>query len=329
MEGTSLFLTSDFMDVLEALKAETGYLDKIKEAGSNIMMTCPFHGDGHEHKPSCGISKYEVRRSGKTHAPGTVHCFTCGYTARIEEFVSHLFGHKDGGAFGYKWLARNFIAVEISARKPIKLNLERGGVVIKSSNFVGEVELDSYRYIHEYMYKRKLNDKVINYFDVGYDATTQSMTMPVRDLEGRVPFVYRRSVLSKFFNNAADTPRGMYLYGMYEVMQNIDKVNEIWVCESPIDALSGWVHGKPTVATFTTQITDEQIKLLRSIPKRKLVNAYDNDAAGSLAIAKISKKLGGTKLIYDLEIPSYAKDLNDINNEDWEGLKQKIYASSH
>lgn len=323
-EFNGLFITSDLTDVLETLRGATGFLDDIKPSGNNIMITCPFHNGGHEKHPSCGVTKVEVKRGNRVFPPGTVHCFTCDYTASIEEFVSHTFNKKDGGAFGYKWLSRNFVSVEVNERKPLKLNFNRG-IAIKASHFITEEELEKYRFFHQYMYTRKLTDKVINYFDIGYDADTQSMTMPVRDKDGNVVFVYRRSVYSKFFNNAEDTPRGLYLYGYNEVMRNINKVKELIVCESPIDALSAWVNKRAAVATFTAQITDEQIKLLKGIPLRKFVSGYDNDEAGWKATNKLGWDLRGEKLIYRLNIPFYAKDLNEIKNDDWDGLSEKLF----
>ena len=58
-------------------------LNDIKPTGDNIMITCPVHKDGHERKPSCGVSIVPKYQGSKIIEPGTVHCFTCGYTASL------------------------------------------------------------------------------------------------------------------------------------------------------------------------------------------------------------------------------------------------------
>ena len=77
-------------------------LNDIKPTGDNIMITCPIHKDGHEHKPSCGVSIVPKYQGNKIIESGTVHCFTCGYTASLTSFISSCFGYKDGGVFGNK-----------------------------------------------------------------------------------------------------------------------------------------------------------------------------------------------------------------------------------
>lgn len=331
MEIDGLTLIADVYDIVVEIRntlqlTNTGIelLRDIKLSGNDVMCTCPFHKDGQESKPSCGISLVKKRRGAKVFNEGTVHCFTCDYTASFTEFISNCFGYTDGGLFGYKWLTKNFVTLEVEKRQPIPLAFNEQEIQETTIiNYITEEELDSYRFIHPYMYTRKLTDKVINYFDIGFDSATNCMTMPVRDLEGRVPFVYRRSVQSKFFNNAKDTPRGNYIYGLYEVYKNIDKINELIICESPIDALSAWCHNRYAVALFTCHPTPVQIKLLSDLPIRKFVNGFDKDDAGNHGIKKL-KRLLPTKIYYNLITPEYADDLNKINPEDWDTVKTSL-----
>ena len=61
-------------------------LKDINEAGNNVMVTCPFHKDGLERRPSCGISIVDAENA----PAGTVHCFTCGKTMFFDKFISYL-----------------------------------------------------------------------------------------------------------------------------------------------------------------------------------------------------------------------------------------------
>ena len=62
----------NLIDIIKELKDQLAinriYLfNQIKELPENIMVSCPFHKDGQERKPSCGIRKED----------GWLHCFTC------------------------------------------------------------------------------------------------------------------------------------------------------------------------------------------------------------------------------------------------------------
>ena len=116
-----------------------------------------------------------------------------------------------------------------------------------------EEELDSYRYFHPYMYKRKLTDEIIELFDVGYDKdfvlkskTTgnemhlQCITFPVRDITGKTLFIARRCVNNKIFHY----PEGVTkpLYGIYELYQLPEFPKTVYVCESIIASLFIFVN---------------------------------------------------------------------------------------
>ncbi len=79
--------------VLKDLKLQlygAGLLKEIKNTGSDLMCTCPFHANGKEHNPSCGVLLQQKVTKDKTYEAGTVHCYTCGYTADLPQFVAAL-----------------------------------------------------------------------------------------------------------------------------------------------------------------------------------------------------------------------------------------------
>ena len=171
-------ILADEIDVLNELKSQLAMngvyrFSQFKEVTNHIQFPCPMHKDGQEKKPSCGITTAQIRYAdGRVVEPGTVHCFTCGYVASLNEMISTLFGHdNDNGQFGNEWLAKNFVTLSVENRPELKLDLDRHkkSVADKQNNvYITEEELDSYRYIHPYMYKRKLTDDIIELFDIGY-----------------------------------------------------------------------------------------------------------------------------------------------------------------
>lgn len=321
-------ILADELQVLNELKAQlelNGILRfaEFKVGPRNIQFNCPIHNDGQERKPSCGISTVN-----KEEVPaGTVHCFTCGYTASLEQMISDCFGKDDDGAFGKEWLIKNFLTISIENRKDIILDLERGNNR-KTTSYVSEEELDSYRYYHPYMYKRRLTDEIIEKFDVGYDdhfelkdkfgkvkSVLRCLTFPVRDINGNTLFIARRSVDIKFFHypEGVDKP----IYGLYELPKD---ANEIIVCESVLNTLTCYTYGKPSVALLGLG-TEYQYDQLRKLPCRKIITALDPDGAGYRATERLKKALKGNKLVTSYVLPE-GKDVNDLEKEEFEKLEE-------
>lgn len=318
-------------DLLVSLKSVHSELFSkgFKESGDNIMVQCPYHSNGQEKRPSAGIHK----------ETGVFHCFACGETHSLQEFISHCFGYDDGGLFGWKWLLKNYASVSIEERKDVKLDLDRSKVrsgdrrtdsalyfsAGDTNEFVSEEELDSYRYFHPYMYKRGLTDEIIELFDIGYDKRRRCITFPVRDIQGRCLFIARRSVDFKYFNY----PQGVEkpLYGLYEMSYayNFDIGNypdEVIVCESMLDALSFWTIDKCAVALNGTG-SALQFKQLRALPCRKLILCTDMDKAGLKARINIRKNVTN-KIITEYILPKGRKDANECTKEELKMLKDII-----
>lgn len=307
-------ILEDEISVLEKLRNDLlqegkDVLRNFKKSGNNIQFTCPIHNDGMERNPSCGITINDTEKT----KSGTVHCFACGYTATLEEMISNCFGYNDSGNFGKKWLVKNFVTVSVNSRKEIHLNMSRTGIEKKRYNYVSEEELQSYRYFHDYMYKRKLTDPIIEKFDVGFDPKQNTLTFPVRDITGNTLFIARRSVNTKYFHypSGVDKP----VYGVHELPNSVD---EVIICESIINCLTCWVYGKYAVALNGTG-TVKQYEQLKGIKCRKFICALDPDNAGRRGTDKIKKYLGRYKIVTEYVIPT-GKDINDLTKEEFDNL---------
>ena len=304
---------------------------KQRNSGDHIQITCPYHSNGLERKPSAGIRKSD----------GVFHCFACGEIHSLPEVISHCFGHDEDliGTWGWTWLLKNFAITQVEERKDVELDFSRdkkasnnNRVVIRSNNYISDEELDKYRYTHPYMYKRGLTDEVIEMFDIGYDRNTDCITFPVRDIRGNCLFIARRSVKTKFFNY----PEGVEkpLYGLYELNKKYPPFltdvygqkprshpMEVIVTESMLDALSFWVIEKDAVA-LNGLGNELQFKQLRQLPCREIILATDMDERGLAARERIRKNLSGTKLIAEYFFPEGRKDANDCTKEELQNLKK-------
>lgn len=303
---------ADLYDILVELRSQLNanniyLLDKLKDVGEDIMVTCPYHANGQERKPSAGVRKTD----------GKFHCFACGETHDLHELITYCFGHNDVlGKFGWNWLLKNFASVSIKERKHVYLDIKRrnGHSIINNStdnipsiSYVVEEELDKYRWYHPYWKKRGItNEYIIELFDLGYDEKTNCITFPNRDIKGNCLFIARRSVRTKYFNYPKDVEKP--LYGLYELYQIEQFPKEIIVCESMLDALSFWEIGKYAVALNGTG-TVLQYKQLRELPCRKLILATDMDSAGIKARKKLRENITN-KLITEYIFPKGIKDAN-------------------
>ena len=101
---------ADIIDELKSQLSSNGIhlFAKTLDSGDNLMVCCPYHKDGQERRPSCGIKKSD----------GTVHCLACGTTVGIDEMIANCFGYNDP-VWGYRWLLQNFATVKVESRKEI------------------------------------------------------------------------------------------------------------------------------------------------------------------------------------------------------------------
>ena len=308
----------DLNDVLEelAVQLQTNnipLLQKRKVLQTHIQVQCPYHSNGQEKRPSAGIRKSD----------GIFHCFACNTVHTLPEVISFCFGKEDDilGKFGNRWLQKNFQHLETEDREDISLDFSRGPKHKKEIQYVSEQELETYRWVHKYMYARGLTDEIIDLFDIGFDSHTKSITFPVRDISGGTLFIARRSVKGKRYNY----PEGVEkpLYGLYELSTLEQSPQEVIVCEGMFDALTCWVYGKPAVAL--NGLGDElQFKQLRELSCRELILATDMDKAGTKARERIKDKVSNkiiTQYVWDVTL---YKDINEMPKNDFLKLSKKF-----
>ena len=318
----------DLMTILSELRSQLSAngitrFYKMFDSGDDVMLCCPYHKDGQERRPSAGIRKSD----------GTLHCLACGKTVGLDEMIANCFGYSDP-VWGYRWLVQNFSVVKVENRKEIVYDISRDKRPMKKqAESVPEEELDSYRYIHPYLYARGLTDEIIERFDIGYDKVTDSITFPVRywgsvDF-GKTMFIAKRNIKTKRFDLPKD--REKPLYGLYEIWfdiqiralvgSGINQVPEIYVCEGLFDCLRLWCNGKYAVAGFGCLYSEYQMSLLAGLPTRKLILAFDSDDAGRDGADRVRKAIKH-KLITEVVIPKGYKDIGELSDEQIQNLSE-------
>ena len=134
-------------------------LSKLEYRQNNIRVICPTHSNGHERTPSCDILLID---KGDVSA-GTVHCFGCGYKASFLKFVADCLD------ISFRKASEWILSVSRYSLRPVTrdiddIDLPDTNVEQKEEKIVSLEELNSYDYIHPYMFKRKLTDEVIQKF---------------------------------------------------------------------------------------------------------------------------------------------------------------------
>lgn len=288
-------------------------LNDIKPTGDNIMITCPVHKDGHEHKPSCGVSIVPKYQGNKIIEPGTVHCFTCGYTASLTSFISSCFGYKDGGVFGNKWIKAQYnTGLTLKTRK-VELNLSRRRITQEELPNVPEQVLQGYRYTVDYMYNRGLTDDIIEQFDIGYDRKDDCITIPVPNLKGEIKWLQRRSIIGKSYYIPSGINKTDYLLGASEVLRLKLYKQPVYIVESPFNMLTLWKLGHAAICLFGTG-GGNQYEMLNKLPIRHYIIALDPDEAGKKGSKKLLHNLGKTKLLSKVNYLDH-RDINDLDTE--------------
>jgi DNA primase len=292
-------------EVLQRLQVELNkrginLLSKVRPIKDHIMITCPYHKNGQESRPSAQIREKD----------GLFMCFTCRESHTLPDVITHCLNED-----GWKWLLQNFSSVNIEERK-VNISFDNNKPTQQSVEYVPESELDKYRFLHPYMKERKLTVPIIKKFDVGYDSQTDCLTFPVKDKKGGILFIARRSVNTKFFSYPYGAKKP--LYGEYELLREIKNgtsVDAVYICESILDALVIWCWGKYAVALNGVG-SAPQMEMLSNLPCRTLILATDNDEGGRKARNAIRKSVKN-KLIMEIDYSSYngLKDINDMTKE--------------
>ena len=326
----------DVMMILDKLESMR-LIKTSRQVGNYMQIYCPFHADGKEHKPSCGVLLNEEYRGGTKYPQGWTHCFSCGFAKPLQEMITELLKLHNINKSGFDWLIENIPDFDpgnhseldsLISGTSFKAVFDKYAVNYLQSvtepvqQYVSESELSLYRYTVPYMYERKLTDEIIEKFDVGYDANwipsgrkrkTPCITFPVRDISGNTLFLCRRSITGKLYNY----PKGSIkpVYGLYEIPS---RCKSIIICESIINCLTCWTWGYKAVALMGTG-NSYQIQQLKELGVQEFILCMDGDDAGRRSTDKLKRFLKSVAIVWTVNMPD-GKDVNDLSKNEFDLL---------
>ena len=304
------------IDILRLIREKTSlrgdlYLRDIRDEEPAIMVTCPFHKNHSENKPSCGVFVAPYKGFNE----GDFHCFACGAKGNITRFVGTCLHMSDEDA--EEWLHSNFGGGIINGISLPKIELNNSPK--KPKKYITKSALKQFDYYHPYTDRRGLSRETVDKFGIGYDPLRDAITFPVWDEKGTLLFVTARSVNSKRFFIPKEADKPLYLFNF------VNKINPpiMMITEGQIDALTAWQYGFPCCATMGS-ISENQINTLNKCGIRIFIDAFDNDEWGEKFSKTLQNRLRKDLLIYRIPFPPGKKDLNDLTEEEFNQCLNKL-----
>lgn len=326
------------MDVELILKRLESYglvrLNKI--TGDYYSVYCPFHSDGNERRPSCGVRLTDQFCNGQHYPEGWWHCFTCGAAKTMKEAVEEILSvHQVSQEVKDEFASMIDDSIDIDEQslispgviKAINAKLALNNVksrLNKNVDFIPDSELEQYRVTLPYLYERKLTDEIIEKYDVGIDMhyvpeggkkEIPCVTFPVRDRKGNILFIVRRAIPIKRFYMPSHIEKPVY--GIYELPENSTSVV---IVESCFNALTSVRYGRPAVALLGTG-TPYQIEQLKRLGVREFILGFDPDEAGRRATKKLKRALKDVAFVWSFSGIPEGKDINDLSEEEFNSLE--------
>lgn len=288
--------------------AKTGklYFNKIKITPEDIMVSCPFHKQGQERKPSFGIKRFDDNKS----VAGVCHCFTCGERTTLIGVLQKILGALYDPVEVENKFHFNQMKVQSALQEEPKDLFELPVV----NQYVSESMLRRFRGSYPlYLKNRGINEDTAKLYDIGYEDENKHITFPIKDMYGNCICVGRRSIIRKEYFYPPNVTKP--LYGVYELEFPI---TYLWVVEGPFNLWSLTQWGKKAVAMLGTG-SSYQYSQFKQIQSDGYVLALDPDDAGRHGTLKLAEYLQ-TELdkhkIFVCDLPN-GKDINDLTQEEF------------
>lgn len=300
-------IKTPIINILKQVKSElnNGKLKDIKDKHKDIRITCPFHKNGLEKNPSCGVYSGD---GDLDLPPGFFHCFTCGESGPLTKLIGECFDADT--SFGEEWLMARFGS---------ELSIEQSGLNLKeikkeeiAPTYLDESLLNNFQSYHPYMKARKLLPEVVEKYKIKYDPNSRNLLFPVWDENNHLITITQRSVDTKFFYLDENLEKPIYLLNFFK------NSKEVYVCESQINTLTLIGYSLPSIALFGTG-NSIQYNKLKKLPIKHYILSLDPDEAGIKGTYRFISNMPKDVFIDVLELPK-GKDINDLSKEEFNSL---------
>ena len=311
-------ITTPLWDIVLTIRSQlhNGKLRVVKRQGvNNIRVTCPHHKNGREADADCDIYIGSTLKDSNGDIKveyGTVKCFACEFKSDFIGFVAECFDEDRDWA--KEWLLDNYCDGIVEYRETLMPQIDINSLSKKESSIIDESFFEGLQDYHPYMEKRKITREVAKEFEIKYNPKNQCLVFPVRDESGKLYMFTQRSVVDKTYIIDALKTKPIYL--LYYLKQH--NIQEAYVCESQINALTLWGHGLPAIALFGTG-DKHQWDLLNKSHIRVYNLCFDGDAGGDKGIKEFMEHIRKDVMVNIIRLPR-GKDINDLSYEEVENM---------
>lgn len=296
------------MSIIQLLESKDlgDFIDGLEPFPDGTMrMRCPIH------------SNSENNSSFAVFPNNTFYCFSCSAHGGIIHYTMESKGLNFDDAIGY---LADYYNLDLSKDEEYTKQKSQ----LQKYNQWQESYVKDLWKVKEYLYKRGLNDAIIELMGYGYSEKSKALTIPLVDSFGRIcgysyrffdgsPMKYKNSRNSDTYN------KSQFLYNLVNARKLIKKTGKILLVEGYLDAASCQQMGVPAVAYCSSSLTKEHIveikKTIEHMGNISVVIAADNDEVGQSKIPKMrdqfSKVAPGVN-VRVLSYPDHCKDANDV-----------------
>jgi DNA primase len=289
------------LDIIEVVQRYV----KLKRVGRYYSGLCPFHK---ETKPSFYVSP-EMQ---------IFKCFGCGNGGDVIKFLMQI-----------ENLTYSQVLEKIKDEYGLEIEIFQKGKAFGEERKILEINYSALKFFRqeikknkevlEYLLKRKLKEKTINDFEIGFspgntllrdylysqgydyelikkaglldhqnfDRFQSRIIFPLRDEKGRlVGFtgrIFPENLPGPKYLNSPETlifKKSEFLYGLYFAKEHILVQKKIILVEGQMDFLLSWQNNlKNVVAVSGSALTENHLRKLKKYSSN-LVLAFDNDNAG-------------------------------------------------
>lgn len=276
----------------------------------DIMVTCPFHGNGRESNPSMGINKEK----------GLYNCLACGARGTFLGLVQKLMEFESTDR-AIEWLKHRS-----------DMNIESQGVV--ELFVLPDVDIEAHKrgwlssrfdeLARTYLETRGISIETRRMQDYGiHTRDNKDLCIPVLDLQGYIAYTKRRNMFTKEFRNDKGVDKSQFLFGAFQALKRPKPT--LWVCESEIDALSIVSLGEHGAVAFGGAYPSlAQLRIIEKyIQPEFIFNGFDNDEPGRKGWDLVQKHFAYSPIgLVDVKYPEGCKDVNDILVQDkWDEVE--------
>ena len=276
---------------------------KIDQTGNVCFSTFYCHGGDSPYKLICYLNSDQPKNS-------LVHCFTCGQSFDIVELVIRAFRIQGKTVTYYK--ALNFLASilkisdsEIYINQPTKIitdfewinrlnSIKKTERNIPNLSEVNENILEIFWYVpYQGWLDEHISREALSRFEIGYYGLTNQITIPHRDINGRLIGIRGRYLsdydvqefgkyVPLFINgHFLSHQLGSNLYGLHVVKDKIKQCKKIMLVEAEKSVLQAYSYFRDdsfVVGLCGFNITFTQIKImLKELKVEEVIVGFDRD----------------------------------------------------